>query len=126
MKQAAFDFSTTSALGPDDFGGEFFQSAWEIIIVDMVNVVGFFFTRAFAPAGLNSNIVTLIIPKSPGASKVEEFWSIVYGNFLFKVFTKIISSRLGSILKHMLSSTQYGFISGKIIHHGQGRKVFNV
>lgn len=68
------------------------------------------------PPGLNSNIVTLI-PKVPGASRVEEFRPIVLGNFLFKIFTKIISMRLGPMLTNLLSASQYDFISGKNIHH---------
>lgn len=71
---------------------------------DICNAVGFFFTTALVPAGLNSNIVTLI-PKSPGASRIEEFCPIMLGNFLFKIFTKIISNRLGPLLKNILSSS---------------------
>lgn len=116
IKSAIFGLSPDSAPGPDGFGEKFFQVSWEIIKFDIINVVGFFFTSTLIPAGLNSNIVTLILKKI-GASRVEEFRPIVLGNFLFKIFTKIISMRLGPILKLLLSPTQYGFIPGKNIHH---------
>lgn len=81
-----------------------------------MNVVGFFFATTLIPAGLNSNIVTLV-PKFIGASKIEDFRPIVLGNFLFKIFTKIISTRLGPLLKRVLSTAQYGFIPEKSIQH---------
>lgn len=59
----------------------------------------------------------MLIPKKVGASKVEDFCPIVLGNFLSKIFTKIISMRLGPLLKNILSCSQYGFIPGKNIHH---------
>lgn len=70
----------------------------------------------FVPAGLNSNVVTLI-HKFRGDSKVEDFRPIVLGNFLFKVFTKIISIKLGPLLNRILSPSQYGFIPGRKIQH---------
>lgn len=83
---------------------------------DLSNVVEFFFTTTLIPAGLNSNIVTLI-PKKLRASKIEEFRPIVLVNFLFKILTNIISFRLGPMLKHILTPSQYGFIPVKKIHH---------
>lgn len=58
-----------------------------------------------------------LIPKIHGALRVEDFRSIVLGNFLFKIFTKILSLRFDLLLKLWLSPSQYGFIPGKNIHH---------
>lgn len=102
IKKAVSDLSPVSAPGPDGFGGHFFQSSWNIICHDVINVVGFFFSTSFVPAGLNSNVVSLI-PNFRGASKIEDFRPIVLGNFLFKVFTKILSIRLGPLLFRILS-----------------------
>lgn len=116
IKNTVFEMSSVSAPGPDGFGGVFFQSAWDIVQHDIINAVGYFFSNAFIPMGLNSNIVTLI-PKCQGASRIEDFRPIVLGNFIYKVFTKIIVARLGPLLRISLSSSQYGFIPGKKIHH---------
>lgn len=96
--------------------GAFYQAAWEFIREDVTNAFDFFFSTTIIPAGLNSNIVTLI-PKIAGAARVKDFRPIVLGNFLFKIFTKIIAIRLGPMLRSLLSSSQYGFIPGKSIHH---------
>lgn len=114
IKKTVFELSPMSAPGLDGFGGLFFQTSWDIICHDVINVVGFFFATTFVPAGLNSNVVTLI-PKFMGASKIEDFRPIVLENFHFKVFTKIISVRLGPLLYQILSPSQYGFIPGKKI-----------
>lgn len=82
----------------------------------LINAAGFFFSTAFVPTCLNSNIVTLIL-KIPGVTRVEDFRPIVLGNFLMKILTKIISMRIGPMLKHILSPSQYGFIPSKKIHH---------
>lgn len=58
-----------------------------------------------------------LVPKIPSASKVEDFRLIVLGNFLFKILTKIIATRVGLVLNKMLSPSQYGFTPGKKIHH---------
>lgn len=113
---AIFYLSLTSAPGPDGFSGVFFQASWSSISHDIYNVVGFFFSTALIPAGLNSSILKLI-PKFVGASKVEDYRPIVLGNFLFKIFTKILANRLGLLLSRTLLPAQYGFISGKKIQH---------
>lgn len=116
IKQAIFAISAVSAPGPDGFGGSFFQSSWDIISHDISNAVSFFFTSALIPTGLNSNVV-ILIPKVAGASRVEDYRPIVLGNFLFKILTKIISTRIGPLLNHILSPSHYGFISGRRIQH---------
>lgn len=116
IRKAVFDLSADSTPGPDGFPGLFFQNSWLIIEKDMINVVQYFFTNHFIPYGLNSSFVTLI-PKVKGPVRIEDFRPIVLGNFLFKVITKILVSRLGPILAKILSPYQYGFIPGKHINH---------
>lgn len=112
---AFFELSPDSSPGPDGFKEAFFQAAWEFIKEDVTNAVGFFFSTSLIPAGLISNIVTLI-PKIVGASRVEDFSPVVLENFLFKILTKIITGHLGPMLRGLLSSLQYRFILGKSIH----------
>lgn len=116
VKRAVFDMSAVSASGPDGFGGSFYQATWDIVGWYVFNAVGFFFTTSLIPAGLNSNVVTLI-PKVVGATKIEDFCPIVLGNFLFKILTKIISNRIGPMLHTILLPSHYGFIPGQKIQH---------
>lgn len=58
-----------------------------------------------------------LIPKVKGPITIDDFTPIVLGNFLFKIITKILATRLGPVLSKTLSQFQYGFIPGKQINH---------
>ncbi|XP_057809152.1 uncharacterized protein LOC131023626 [Salvia miltiorrhiza] len=64
--------------------------------------------------GLNSNLLCLL-PKKTDAVLVSDFRPIVLGNFLFKVITKILASRLNEVAAVIVSANQFGFISGRSI-----------
>lgn len=64
---------------------------------------------------MNLNFVTFI-PKMADSIRVSNFRPIVMGNFSYKIFTKIVATRLGSFIGNILSPSQYGFIPGRSIH----------
>lgn len=64
---------------------------------------------------MNSSLMTLI-PKVNDSIHVSNFCPIVMGNFLYKIFTKIVATRLSSFIGDILSPSQYGFIPGCNIH----------
>lgn len=64
---------------------------------------------------MNSSFVSLI-PKVADSVRVTNFRPIVMDNFIYKVFTKIIASRLGSFIRDILSPSQFGFIHQRRIH----------
>ncbi|KAL8474827.1 hypothetical protein ACS0TY_031308 [Phlomoides rotata] len=67
-------------------------------------------------SGLNSSLVTLI-PNKIGANKVEDFRPIVTGNYLFKIFTKIVVTRLGDVINILDNPTRIGNMTIKIDMH---------
>lgn len=97
IREAVFGLSEESIPESDGFLGSFFHKTWYIIDFDVINVVQYFFTHTFLSYGLNSNFVTLI-PKVKCPSKIEDLRPIVLVNFLFKIFTKVLSNRLGQSL----------------------------
>lgn len=64
---------------------------------------------------MNSSLVALIF-KVADSVRVTDFCPIVMGNFTYKIFTKVIATRLGSFIGEILSPCQYGFIPGCNIH----------
>lgn len=56
-----------------------------------------------------------IIHKIPGASKVDQFRPMALCNVIFKIITKIVASRLRSILHKLISPTQVAFIPDRNI-----------
>lgn len=80
----------------------------------MFNSVLQFFTSGWILPNLNSNLVTLI-PKFPGAEKIEDYRPIALANFQFKVITKVIADRLAKVAPKIISEQQRGFIKGRDI-----------
>lgn len=112
---AAFALDPDSSPGPDDFGDYFYQKCWTIIADDVNNVIIYLFASLLFPSGMNSSFVTLV-PKVASSIRISDFRLIVMGNFLYKIFTKIVATRLGSFIGDVLSPSQYGFILGRSIH----------
>ncbi|KAK6163792.1 hypothetical protein DH2020_000656 [Rehmannia glutinosa] len=104
-----------SSPGPDGFNGTFYRHLWDVISAEVTAAVRFFFNNSSLPLGLNASFMALI-PKTKDANIIENFRPIVMSNFLFKIITKILATRLGLIIADLLSPTQFGFIPGRQIH----------
>ncbi|XP_057803511.1 uncharacterized protein LOC131018823 [Salvia miltiorrhiza] len=115
IKAAVFGMDASSAPGPDGFSGKFFQSCWDIIKEDIWKAVTTFFERSYLPVGCNSSIM-ILLPKKDVVSSTADLRPIVLSNFFFKIFSKILASRLGVVAAKCVSPNQFGFISGRSIH----------
>ncbi|KAK6158949.1 hypothetical protein DH2020_006263 [Rehmannia glutinosa] len=104
-----------SSPGPDGFNGIFYRHFWDVISVEVTVAVRSFVSNSSLPLGLNASFMALI-PKTRDANVIENFRPIVMSNFLFKIITKILATRLGLIIADYLSPTQFGFIPGRQIH----------
>ncbi|KAK6153216.1 hypothetical protein DH2020_012855 [Rehmannia glutinosa] len=104
-----------SSLGPDGFNGIFYRHFWDVISADVTAAVHFFFNNSSLALGLNASFMSLI-PKTKDANVIENFRPIVMSNFIFKIITKILATRLGLIIADYLSPAQFGFIPGRQIH----------
>ncbi|XP_057788467.1 uncharacterized protein LOC131005480 [Salvia miltiorrhiza] len=117
IRAAVFSMNSNGAPGPDGFNRKFFQVAWEIVGADIIAAVQRFFTRHYLPVGFNSNFLTLL-PKKVDASSISDYRPIVLGNFLFKIITKVLATRLNIIAPSIISPNQFGFVAGHSIHEG--------
>lgn len=63
---------------------------------------------------LNASLL-ILIPKVPGANKLDNYRPIALANFQFKIITKIIVDRLGLIASRIISIHQRGFIPDRHI-----------
>lgn len=115
MREAVFDLDLNSAAGPDGYTGRFFQSSWEDISMDILPAVKEFFRLGKITPGLNSSVAGLI-PKEKWSIKMGDFRPIVVNNFLFKIFTKVLSSKLNAVSPSMTSQNKFSFIHNRHIH----------
>ncbi|XP_026459928.1 uncharacterized protein LOC113360657 [Papaver somniferum] len=104
-----------SSPGPDGFSGIFYTSCWHIIQEDFIKFIQFCWSRKFIPKGLNSNFLVLL-PKVQGAKTANQFRPIGLSNVSFKIFTKIITTRLSSVMGKLISPQQAAHVKGRSIH----------
>ncbi|XP_026459399.1 uncharacterized protein LOC113360063 [Papaver somniferum] len=114
IKATLFNMDPNSSPGPDGFSGCFYKSCWHIIHKDIVQVIQLCWKRRFIPKGLNSNFLVLL-PKSEGAKNPNHFRPIGLSNVSFKIFTKIIRTRMSSLMSKLVSSQQVAYIKGRCI-----------
>ncbi|XP_026447563.1 uncharacterized protein LOC113348073 [Papaver somniferum] len=81
---------------------------------DLTKAIQYCWRGGFIPQGFNA-IFLLLLPKVKNAKKAGQFRPIGLMNFSFKVITKIISSRFGSLIQKIVSPQQGAFIKGRNI-----------
>lgn len=63
---------------------------------------------------LSFAMITLI-PKEPDAIVLKKFRPISLLNCVFKIFTKVLTNRLGAVKNRLVSNNQSAFIKGRYI-----------
>jgi hypothetical protein len=63
---------------------------------------------------LNFAILSLI-PKEPGATSMKKFRPISLINCIFKIFSKVLTNRLGLVMDFLIAPNQTAFIRGRYI-----------
>jgi hypothetical protein len=77
--------------------------------------------RDFGNMSRNINATFIIfIPQKDFPSTFCDFCSISFCNCLYKITTKAIAIRLKPILACVISSEQFGFSKGRLIHEAIG------
>lgn len=120
IKKDIFDLNASSSLnansspGPNEFGGAFYQNCWDIVKVDLVNLIQHFFTGAELSRFYTSTYLVLF-PRVDNPSSFHEMRPISPSNYSYKIISKIMSSRLNSILPKLLSHNQTCFLKDNSI-----------
>ncbi|XP_050368816.1 uncharacterized protein LOC126786897 [Argentina anserina] len=92
----------------------FIMKCWSVVGADVVQDVQSFFNIGYILPHFNSNLM-ILIPKVPGADIVTQLRPIAMANFIFKLITKILADRLGSIATRIISPNQSVFLRGRTI-----------
>ncbi|XP_026383956.1 uncharacterized protein LOC113279476 [Papaver somniferum] len=115
IKEAVFGLDADSARGPDGFSGCFYRHCWDIIQLDLTNAIIFCWQSKTILSGVNSSLIVLLA-KVRGANTLWNFRPIGLSNFLFKIFTKILTTRMDSVLGNLVLEEQVAFMKGRNIH----------
>ncbi|XP_026410646.1 uncharacterized protein LOC113305868 [Papaver somniferum] len=115
VRVAVFDLGADSAPGPDGYTGSFYRKCWDIISGDLFNAIANCWSVRKIPNGINSSFIVLI-PKDKKSDAIKDYRPIGLSNFFFKIITKIMATRLGTVLNKLISEEQVAFMKGRNIH----------
>lgn len=90
----------------------FFQRFWADLSASIVNFCSFCFSSTSIPFDFNRSYITLIL-KSDQPETMLVFRPIGLCNTIYKLVTKIVTSRLWPILNKLFSPLQSSFIKGR-------------
>nr|GEW20960.1 RNA-directed DNA polymerase, eukaryota, reverse transcriptase zinc-binding domain protein [Tanacetum cinerariifolium] len=95
----------------------FFRKFWAVFGSDFCTAVEWFFEHASFPVGCNSSFVALI-PKSLEPKSVGDYRPISLIGSIYKVVTKILATRLSSVISDLVSDVQTPFLPNRQILDG--------
>ncbi|VFQ83814.1 unnamed protein product [Cuscuta campestris] len=110
--KAIMNLNPDSAAGPDGFNGYFFRICWKIIKVDVILACQEFFLGFPVPRSFGSTFITLI-PKIEDPKGFGDYRPISLSSFMSKINTKILATRLATLLPKFISEEQTGFQKNK-------------
>jgi hypothetical protein len=102
------------SLGPDGWTHELFQHFFDIMGNDLLFVVEESRQTSRVFGSLNATFMALI-PKESKPASFNDFKPIDLCNFVYKVITKIIASRIKEKLATSISEEQFGFMKDRLI-----------
>lgn len=117
VEEAIFSCDRNKAPGPDCFNFNFIKSCWEVVKVDVWGMFEELFSNARLPRGFTSYFLALI-SKISNPQGISDFRSISLLECLYKIFAKLLASRLRKIMNSIIASNQYAFILGSNIVDG--------
>ncbi|KAJ4801583.1 reverse transcriptase [Rhynchospora pubera] len=114
ITEAVFAISPDKASGPDGINARVVQTFWTEFAQSVLNEVHLFFeTGHMDPHIASSNMV--LIPKLDAPSRVTHYRPISVCNFMYKVISKVLCSRLKRVIGTLIFPNQTAFTPGRDI-----------
>lgn len=92
IKTTLVQMEKHKAAGPDKIPIEFFQSCWDIVKYDLLQLFDDFHKENADISRINYGIITLL-PKVTDAARIQQFRPICLLNYLYKLITKTLTLR---------------------------------
>ncbi|KAJ9678515.1 hypothetical protein PVL29_020639 [Vitis rotundifolia] len=100
--------------GPDGFTLAFWQSCWEFIKEEILEMFKEFYEHSSFLKSLNNTFLVLI-PKKSGAEDLGDFRPISLLGGLYKLLAKVLANRLKIVVGKVVSTSQNAFVRGRQI-----------
>lgn len=117
IKKAVWSCGGEKAPGPDGFSFAFIKKYWDIVKVDIHNMMHEFYFVNEIPKGCNSSFITLI-PKVDNPLTFSDFRPISLIGIQYKIISKILANRLAMVIDSIVSPEQSAFVKGRQILDG--------
>ncbi|XP_074292607.1 uncharacterized protein LOC141619489 [Silene latifolia] len=114
IKSAMFSIPGDKAPGPDGFSSHIFKDSWHIVGMDVCHAMRNAFQSGKVLKELNTTILTLI-PKTELPDSVLQFRPIACCNTVYKCLTKVLCTRMSSILPDIINPSQGAFVRNRDI-----------
>ncbi|CAL1409387.1 unnamed protein product [Linum trigynum] len=109
VRRTVFAMGSKQAPGSDGFTGKFFKAFWDIVGESVIGAVISFFESSKMLRSFNHTWLTLI-PKVENVETVKQLRPISLCQFVYKIISKIMATRLAEILPDIISDGQNAFI----------------
>ena len=119
MKTVIWSSTRSKSWGLDRWTMEIFMEYFDLMGLDLLQVVEDSTIRAMIPRDMNSNFMALI-PKKSLTEDFGDFRLISLCNYVYKLIAKIVATRLKPILSRGLSLEQFGFLHNRQILEAVG------
>ena len=97
VRTALRQMHPTKAPGPDGMSAIFYQKYWDIVGIDVTNMVLNVLNSNASLHDINDTYITLV-PKVNMPSKMKDFRPISLSNVAYKLISKVLANRLKSVL----------------------------
>ena len=103
------EMNEDKAPGPDGFTVAFWQSCWDFVKEEVVELFKEFYDKKYFAKSLNT-IFLVLIPKKGGAADLRDFRHISLLGGLYKLLAKVLAHRLKKVLGKVVSVDQNAFM----------------
>ena len=105
IQSALMEMNGDKAPGPDGFTMAFWQSYWDFVKVEILEMFKEFHEQSSFLKSLN-NTFLVMIPKKGGAVDLRDFSPISLLGGLYKLLAKVLANRLKRVLSKVVAPTQ--------------------
>jgi hypothetical protein len=117
VRNAIFLMEHNKAPGPDGFPAEFYQTFWDTIRVDLMDLFSSHHAGQLELFRLNFGEI-ILLPKVNEAERIQQYRPICLLNVSFRIFTKVATIRLNTVADHVVRPSQTAFMQGRNILDG--------